>query len=121
MSQFDWSRVRDEFRTLVRSIVETVPIKDLAADLGVPPSSLSNAVSGRTSHALHLDWLPVILARALNDEALEFLARIRGKCLVDAPDKLPPEVELQRLKAALHRNLGPEIRRMIENDARAGR
>jgi hypothetical protein len=119
MSEAEWLRVRDEWRKHLRDIADTLPLKQLAADLGVPSSSLSHAFGGRTSHVLKAEWVPYLIARALTDDALKMLARLRGKLLIDAPDHIPPEEEIRNIKASLARHLSPELRQLILNESRA--
>lgn len=120
MSDTDWNRVRSQWQALLRDVLGTMSLKQMAADLGVTVSAISHAAAGHGKHAFHADWLPYLVAKAPNDDVVAFLASLRGLTVVDPP-KLSPEEELRALKASLHKHLGEDLRRIIVNGARAGR
>lgn len=116
----DWGNVWQEFRRLLRDIVDYLGAKQVAFDLDVAPSVLSNALEERDRHRVRAEWLPYLLTQAPDDRAVEFLAALRG--LECTPEKKrSPAEELHDLKAAIGDLLPLEMRQVVYQRAKKGR
>lgn len=113
----DWSSVWQQFRGLLREVIDYVGVKQAAYDLDVAPSTLLNALEGRDRHHFRAEWLPYLLTQAADDKAIGFLAALRGLDIVPEKKRSPAE-ELADLKAALGDCLPPEMRRVVYDRAK---
>ena len=96
-----------KFIALLREIVEAKGLKVVAGQLDVTPTYLNHALAGRKRHAVRAEWVPTLLAMAPNDDALEFLASLRGR--ETAPKReLDPETKARAYDAALA-EMDPEM------------
>lgn len=111
---FSPDREWDEDRRLLRRMAEAIGLQEVAYQLDVSPSQLSHALDERERN-LPARWIRFLVARAPEDLAREYVARIAGLRkwrLVDAPPMTPAE-ELSALKDALASCLGPEMRQVV--------
>lgn len=112
--RLDWSAIWQEYRQLIRRVIDVLGVKQCAFDLDVAPSQLMNAVEERERN-LPMKWLPYLLVNApseLGDEFIGKLAALRGMEVSEA--RAPsPEEELSALKAALAEELGTGARAAV--------
>lgn len=102
---------RDDWRTAgrrlldhMRAAVDQIGHKQVALEVGVSESFLSQCLSGTNRAHFRAEWVPWLIAHAPSDESLKFLASLRGR---DVVEKRPPspEEQLANLKAALRVHL----------------
>lgn len=110
----------DEFLRLLRAVVESIGLKEVAFSLDVQPSLLAHQLAGRNGNHLRATAVPWLLAHAKDDEALEFLAGLRGRETVPVRPMEPAE-ELAALKEALAESLGPDLLRAVTAKAKRAR
>lgn len=114
-----WRRIGQEFRALLRRVVDRVGLKEASFALGVDAATLAHALAGRKRHVPHAEWVPILLALAPDDEALEFLAALRGRDLVPAR-VMSAEEEVEAWRAAVA-TLPGDFRGVLEQRVRAHR
>lgn len=107
----DWRRVLDA----IRDVVDYVGAKEVAFDLDLQPSALSNALAERDRHP-RADWIPYLIRRAPSLELARALVAPGGLDVVEPPP-MTPEQELARLKETLSEVLAPELRAAIYSRA----
>jgi len=93
---------------VVRQVVATVTLKQLAYDLDVSPSTLSDALAGREHRSFRLEWLPVVLSRATDVQRVALLSALAEPSGFEVARRrvLTPEERLARLEALVSTRLG---------------
>lgn len=116
----DYAALGATLRRLLREVVDSIGPKEVAYDLDIAPSSLQHALEGRERHYVRIDWLPYLVRRAKTDEAVEFLAALRGLDVVERPTQTP-EQELRALREAVKDSLGADLANAVLAKAKRGR
>ena len=88
-------------------------IKQVAWELGASEGELGNSMRGANRSPFKASWIPVLIAIAGDDRALEFLASLRGFDLVKRKE-LTAEQKLERLERALAEEFPRQARGIVE-------
>lgn len=99
-----WHRVLD----VVREVVATVGLKQLAFDLDCSPSLLGDALAERDRKGIRAEWIPTILTRATDLQRGALLCALAEPVGFDVVRRkvLTPEERLARLEALVTAKLG---------------
>jgi hypothetical protein len=101
----------------VREAVAQIGLAQVAAELDVTASQLSHALNKRERHYFRAEWLLFVIYRAPSPELLRAIADLRDHDIVERKP-LEPSEELDAVYAALERQFGVEVRRVILAEAR---
>ena len=105
---------------VVREVVAAVSLKQIAYDLDVSPSTLSDALNGREHRPFRLEWLPSILLRASDPQRAALIAELAAPVGFDVVRRkvLTAEERLARLEDALRTQLGAAGERLLREVSR---
>ena len=93
---------------VVREVVGAVSLKQVAYDLDVSPSTLSDSLNGREHRPFRLEWLPVVMARASEMQRAALLSALANPHGLEVSRRkvLTPEERLSRLEELVRLELG---------------
>ena len=105
---------------VVREVVAAVTLKQVAYDLDVSPSTLSDSLNNREHRPFRLEWLAVILSRASDTQRAALLGALAHPHGYEVTRRkvLTPEERLARLEEALRTKLGPVGEQLIKEAGR---
>jgi hypothetical protein len=106
-----WAALLD----VARAVVGDLGLKQVAFDLDVAASSISNALAQRDRHAFRGEWLVYLTIKDPHRRIIHKLAEIGGGEFRVRPELTPAE-KLERLDIALAQ-LGPEISSLVRRKA----
>lgn len=112
--ELDWGarermlRRRQEVLDILREIVAVLGLKRLAHECGCSESRLAEAIGGREGRHVRIDWALIAL-EAAPDHLADALARalVGPRYSLERRRQLTPAEELERLRDALRRRVGP--------------
>lgn len=106
-----------ELLAVLREVVDDVSLKEASYALGVSAPLLAHALAERDRHYMRGEWIIGLVALDKQGRIARVFADAAGKDLIDKKP-LEPAEELARIKAAMERCLGPELRAALLNEAK---
>jgi hypothetical protein len=105
---------------LFADVVERVTPKVAAYELDVKGSYLSHCLSGNNHNHVRAEWLSWAVRQPGGEEIARYLSGLAGYDLIPSAP-LEPAEELARLREAMTRLLGPELRAVVDAEVKRGR